>query len=162
MKAATTARRPTSGHQRRNFSLRPDTARLLDRLHREVNRSQLVDAAIQRLVKDRGRAQLQKLIAEEATANAARDLHLVEEWFAVDAEGWPRATADSLRPLSCSPTSFVRLTASGSFVALAHSSRTRCAAWIGRSPSASVSFNSDAKAHLRNRKRPTFLKWREG
>ena len=88
MKAVTTARRPT-GYQRRNFSLRPETARLLDRLPPEVNRSQLVDAAIQRLVKDRGRAQLRKLIAEEAATNATRDLHLVEEWFAVDAEGWP-------------------------------------------------------------------------
>ena len=88
MKAATTARRPT-GYQRRNFSLRPDTARLLDRLPPEVNRSGLVDTAIQRLVKDRGRAQLRKLIAEEAADNAARDLRLAEEWFAVDAEGWP-------------------------------------------------------------------------
>jgi hypothetical protein len=83
-----TARRPR-GYQRRNFSLRPETARLLDRLPPEVNRSQLVDAAIQRMVKDRGRAQLRKLIAQEATTNAARDLRLVEEWFAVDAEGWP-------------------------------------------------------------------------
>ncbi|TMA79222.1 MAG: hypothetical protein E6J72_11945 [Deltaproteobacteria bacterium] len=85
---ARTARRPR-GYQRRNFSLRPETARLLDRLPPEVNRSQLVDAAIQRIVKDRGRAQLRRLIAEEAAANAARDLRLVEEWFAVDAEGWP-------------------------------------------------------------------------
>lgn len=88
MKAATTARRRTR-YQRRNFSLRPDTARLLDRLPPEVNRSRLVDAAIQRLVKDRGRTQLRKLIAEEAAYNAARDVRLVEEWFAVDAEGWP-------------------------------------------------------------------------
>ena len=87
-KAATTPRRPTS-YQRRNFTLRPDTARLLDRLPPEVNRSRLVDVAIQRLVKDRSRAQLRKLIAEEAAANAARDLRLVEEWFAVDADGWP-------------------------------------------------------------------------
>jgi uncharacterized membrane-anchored protein YjiN (DUF445 family) len=82
------ARRPR-GYQRRNFSLRPTTARLLDRLPPEVNRSQLVDAAIQRMVKGRARAQLRKLIAEEAAANAERDLRLVEEWFAVDVEGWP-------------------------------------------------------------------------
>ena len=88
MKGATRARRPT-GYQRRNFTLRPDTARLLDRLPPGVNRSRLVDAAIQRLVKDRGRAQLRQLIEEEAAANAARDLRLVEEWYAVDAEGWP-------------------------------------------------------------------------
>jgi hypothetical protein len=87
MKATATPR--STSYQRRNFTLRPDTARLLDRLPPEVNRSQLVDAAIQRLVKDRGRAQLRKLIAEEAAANATRDLRLVEEWFAVDAEGWP-------------------------------------------------------------------------
>ena len=86
--SARTARR-ARGYQRRNFSLRPETARLLDRLPPEVNRSQLVDAAIQRMVKDRGRAQLRKLIAEEAAANATRDLRLVQEWFAVDAEGWP-------------------------------------------------------------------------
>lgn len=87
-------RRTPSGYQRRNFTLRPDTARLLDRLPPEVNRSQLVDAAIQQLVKDRGRARLRKLIAEEAAANAASDLRLVEEWFAVDAEGWPGTERD--------------------------------------------------------------------
>ena len=82
------ARRPR-GYQRRNFSLRPETARLLDRLPPDVNRSQLVDAAIRRLVTDRGQARLRKLIAEEAAANGALDLRVLGQWFVVDAEGWP-------------------------------------------------------------------------
>lgn len=81
-------RRPSS-YQRRNFTLRAETADLLDRLPREVNRSKLVDAVIHKLVRDRGRAKLRKLIEEGATYNAERDLRLVEEWFAVDAETWP-------------------------------------------------------------------------
>ena len=88
MKAATTARRPT-GYQRRNFSLRPDTARLLDRLPPEVNRSKLVDAAIHKLVQAQSRAKLRKLIEEGAAYNAERDLRLVEEWGVIDAETWP-------------------------------------------------------------------------
>lgn len=86
--ATTNARRPR-GYQRRNFSLRPDTARLLDRLPADVNRSQLVDAAIQQLVKERSGAQLRKVLEEGYKARAARDLRMAEEWFVVDAEGWP-------------------------------------------------------------------------
>jgi len=88
MKTSTSSRRPTS-HQRRNFTLRAETAALLDRLPHEVNRSKLVDTAIHKLVQARARAQLRKLIEEGAEYNAERDLRLVEEWSAVDAETWP-------------------------------------------------------------------------
>jgi hypothetical protein len=84
----TAARRPTSA-QRRNFTLRAETAALLDRLPREVNRSKLVDAAIHKLVQAQSRAKLRKLIAEGAAYNAERDLRLVEEWGVIDAETWP-------------------------------------------------------------------------
>jgi len=85
---ATAPRRPTS-YQRRNFTLRSETTDLLDRLPREVNRSKLVDTAIHKLVKAQSRAKLRKLIEEGATYNAERDLRLVGEWNAVDAETWP-------------------------------------------------------------------------
>ena len=75
--------------QRRNFTLRAETAALLDRLPREVNRSKLVDVAIHKLVRDRSRAKLRKLVEEGAKYNAERDLRLAEEWVAVDAETWP-------------------------------------------------------------------------
>jgi CopG family transcriptional regulator / antitoxin EndoAI len=88
---ATTTARQTRGYQRRNFSLRPDTARLLDRLPPDVNRSQLVDAAIQRLVKERSGVQLRKLLEEGYGARAARDLRMAGEWFVVDEEAWQRA-----------------------------------------------------------------------
>lgn len=84
-----TATRPSTNYLRRNFTLRTETAALLDRLPREVNRSKLVDTAIHKLVQTRSRTQLRKLIEEGATYNAERDLRLVEEWNAVDAETWP-------------------------------------------------------------------------
>ena len=89
----TNARRP-QGYQRRNFTLRPDTARLLDRLPPKVNRSELVDRAIQQLMQEGGRVNLRKLLEEGYKARAARDLRIAEEWFVVDAEGWPSKEED--------------------------------------------------------------------
>ena len=91
-RVALASRRTKGGYQRRNFTLRAETARLLDRLPREVNRSELVDRAIQKFAQDGGRAMLRKLLEEGYQARATRDLRMVEEWFTVDEEAWEHAT----------------------------------------------------------------------
>jgi CopG family transcriptional regulator/antitoxin EndoAI len=87
MKAAATTRRST-GYRRRNFTLRAETANLLDRLPREVNRSRLVDEAIRAQLGSVSRARLRKLVEAEAAHNAERDLRMVEEWFPLEEEAW--------------------------------------------------------------------------
>jgi hypothetical protein len=89
--AASASRRTRGGYQRRNFTLRAETGRLLDRLPREVNRSELVDRAIQKFAQDGGRAMLRKLLKEGYQARATRDLRMVEEWFTVDEGAWEHA-----------------------------------------------------------------------
>lgn len=60
--------------------------RLIDRAVPKGQRSRLIDIAVRSYVGEKGRARLQKLLREGATARSERDLALAEEWFALDAE----------------------------------------------------------------------------
>ncbi len=85
MKAAATK------HRRVNVTLEEETLGLIDRVGKKAgfNRSRFLDAAARRFVRELGRTSLRKLLEEEARVNRERDLALVEEWAAVDAEAWP-------------------------------------------------------------------------
>ena len=91
---ATTTRR-SSAYEKRNFTLRTDTSRLLDRLPRDVNRSRLVDEAIRERLAGLTRAKLRKQLEEGYTARAADNLRMVEEWFGLEEEAWEIASRAS-------------------------------------------------------------------
>lgn len=85
MKTAATTRR-TAGYRRRNFTLRAETTRLLDRLPPEVNRSRLVDEAIRAQLASASRAWLRELVEAEAADNLVIDNALLDEALAVSGE----------------------------------------------------------------------------
>ena len=78
----------TRAYERLNISLPRETVGLLDRVATKGNRSRFIDEAVRQFAKDRTRTQLRKLLEEDGRVNRDRDLHLVEEWAAVDREAW--------------------------------------------------------------------------
>ena len=81
-----------STHRRLNVILPEDTVGLLERAVPRSpygNRSRFIDVAIRHFVRSIWKARMRRLLEEEATAHRDEDLHLAEEWFAVDAETWP-------------------------------------------------------------------------
>jgi uncharacterized protein (DUF1778 family) len=80
-------------YRRVNITLPEETLGLIDRAARRArqNRSRFIDEAVRYSVRSLGHARLRELLEEDARVNRERDLGLVEEWFAVDAETWPGA-----------------------------------------------------------------------
>ncbi len=70
-------------NQRLNITLPEQTVRLLDRVVPKGQRSKLIDEAVKRFVREKGRANLRKQLERGAKARAARDLDVAEEWFAL-------------------------------------------------------------------------------
>lgn len=75
-------------YRRLNVSLRRETVGLLDRLTTKGDRSRFIDVAIRRTARELSRARLRRLLEEDGRVNRDRDLAMVEEWAAVDAETW--------------------------------------------------------------------------
>ena len=68
-------------NQRLNITLPDQTVRLLDRAVPKGQRSRLIDEAVKRFVREKGRARLRKQLKRGAKAQAERDLEVAEEWF---------------------------------------------------------------------------------
>jgi hypothetical protein len=77
--------------RRVNITLDEKTLGLIDRVapRAGLNRSRFLEEAARYFARSLGRGNLKKLLAEQGVARRARDLSLVEEWAAVDAETWP-------------------------------------------------------------------------
>lgn len=88
----TTTTRRTTGYRRRNFTLRADTASKLDRLPRVVNRSKLVDEAIQERLALLTRTRLRKQLEQGYATRRVSNLRTAEEWFGLEEEAWETAT----------------------------------------------------------------------
>jgi hypothetical protein len=52
------------------------------------NRSRVANEGAKRVVHERDRAQMRRLLKEGARERAARDLALANEWFSVDEQAW--------------------------------------------------------------------------
>ena len=68
-------------NQRLNITLPEQTVRLLDSAAPKGQRSRLIDEAVKRFVRERGRVSLRKQLERGAKARAQRDLDVTEEWF---------------------------------------------------------------------------------
>lgn len=72
--------------KRLNITLPERTVALMDRVAGKGQRSRLIDVAVHRYVEQESRANLRRQLREGAQVRAERDLHMVEEWFALDEE----------------------------------------------------------------------------
>jgi len=70
-------------NQRLNITLPEQTVRLLDRAVPKGQRSRLIDEAVKRFVREKGRVNLRKQLERGAKARAERDLEVAEGWFAL-------------------------------------------------------------------------------
>lgn len=77
-------------HVRLNVTLPEDTVKRIDRIARKRGRSRFIDRAVKHYMDEMGRAHLRKRMKEGAIARAERDLSLVEGWFILEEEAWPR------------------------------------------------------------------------
>ena len=75
-------------HQRVNITLPEETLRLIDRVANKGDRSRFIDSAVRFYADALGRAKLKKRLKEGAIQRAQRDLHLAQEWPALDEEAW--------------------------------------------------------------------------
>lgn len=83
------SRRATAtAYERINITLPRATLGLLDRVTRKGNRSRFIDEAIRELAKGRSREQLRELLEEDGRVSRDRDVAVLQDWAAVDAEGW--------------------------------------------------------------------------
>lgn len=71
-------------NKRLNITLPEETVRLMDRVAGKGRRSNLIDRAVRRYVKEETRANLRKQLAAAYRANAEEDLQLAEDWFPVE------------------------------------------------------------------------------
>jgi CopG family transcriptional regulator/antitoxin EndoAI len=81
----------SAAYERLNITLPRETVGLLDRLTTKGTRSRFIDTAIRERIAAVGRARLRKQLEQGYAARAARDLRMVEEWFAVDEDAWEHA-----------------------------------------------------------------------
>jgi CopG family transcriptional regulator/antitoxin EndoAI len=82
------SRRATaSAYERINITLSRATLGLLDRVTRKGNRSRFIDEAIRQFAKGRSREQLRELLEDDGRVNRDRDVAVLKDWAAVDAEG---------------------------------------------------------------------------
>jgi CopG family transcriptional regulator/antitoxin EndoAI len=77
--------------KRLNITLPERTVALMDRVAGKGQRSRLIDVAVHRYVEEESRTNLRKQLREGAQVRAERDLHMAEEWFALDEEVQPGA-----------------------------------------------------------------------
>lgn len=70
--------------ERLNITLPEETVRLINRVAKRGQRSRLINQAVNRYVKEEGRAAIRKRLEEGARRRADRDLRIVEEWFALE------------------------------------------------------------------------------
>ncbi len=75
-------------NKRINITLPEETVRLLDRVAEKGNRSKLINKAVRFYMEQIGRENLREQLKQGAQARAERDLHLAEDWFALDEEAW--------------------------------------------------------------------------
>ena len=71
--------------RRLNITLPERTVELIDRVAGKGRRSALIDRAVVRYVQEESRAVIREQLAAGARDRAERDLHLVEEWFPIEA-----------------------------------------------------------------------------
>ena len=71
-------------NKRLNITLPEETVRLMDRVAGRGRRSNLIDRAVRRYVKDETRANLRKQLALSYKANSEADLRLAEDWFPLE------------------------------------------------------------------------------
>ena len=71
--------------RRLNISLPERTVELIDRVAGKGRRSALINRAVVRYVQEESRAVIREQLAAGARDRADRDLHLVEEWFPIEA-----------------------------------------------------------------------------
>jgi CopG family transcriptional regulator / antitoxin EndoAI len=71
-------------NKRLNITLPEETVRLMDRVAGRGRRSNLIDRAVRRYVKEETRANLRKHLAASYKANADADLRLAEAWFPLE------------------------------------------------------------------------------
>ncbi len=71
-------------NKRLNITLPEETVRLMDRVAGKGRRSNLIDRAVRRYVKEETRANLRKQLAAAYQANAEEDLQLAQDWFPVE------------------------------------------------------------------------------
>jgi len=79
-------------HRRVNVTLPEDTLELLDRVAEKGDRSAFLDRAVHYYVRTVGTEILKKELRRGASARAARDSALAEEWFKVNTDVWPKKT----------------------------------------------------------------------
>ena len=76
----------TKTRQRINVTLPPETLRLLDRVVKKGQRSQLIDEAVRFYVHEVGRKNIREQLKAGALGHAERDARLAEEWFNLEQE----------------------------------------------------------------------------
>ena len=81
-------------NQRLNITLPEQTVRLLDRAVPKGQRSRLIDEAVKRFVREKGKVSLRRQLERGAKARAERDLDVAEEWFALPT--WSTSTPRSV------------------------------------------------------------------
>jgi CopG family transcriptional regulator/antitoxin EndoAI len=77
-------------NKRLNITLPEETVRLMDRVAGIGRRSNLIDRAVRRYVKEETRANLRKQLAASYKANAEDDLRLAEDWFPLEEQAAAR------------------------------------------------------------------------
>ena len=74
--------------KRVNVILPDTTVAVLNRVASRGKRSRFISAAVLHYVKTRSKENLRASLKQEAMANAARDLEIVQEWFPLEEEAW--------------------------------------------------------------------------
>jgi CopG family transcriptional regulator/antitoxin EndoAI len=77
-------------NKRLNITLPEDTVRLMDRVAGKGRRSNLIDRAVRRYVKEETRANLRKQLAASYKANAEDDVRLAGDWFPLEEQAAAR------------------------------------------------------------------------
>lgn len=80
----------TKARRRITISMPETTVRLLDEIVPKSDRSTFINEAVQAYVAS-SRARLRRELKAGARVRAARDLAIVAEWSALDADSWPRS-----------------------------------------------------------------------
>jgi CopG family transcriptional regulator/antitoxin EndoAI len=75
-------------YRRINLTIPSETLDLLDKFAPKGDRSRFIHEAIQHYIAQIEKQKLTEQLKEGAKVRAARDLHLVEDWFAIEEEAW--------------------------------------------------------------------------
>lgn len=77
-------------HHRVNITLPIETLALIDRAAAKRGRSRFIVEAVQYFVRSHGRARLRQLLKEGYQKRATESRAIVEEWFGIENEVWPK------------------------------------------------------------------------